>query len=192
MDHNSLQTNVPGGGSVIFTLRIPAVESGDINSVFNFTRSSNKGIRGVNLQYMCRISVNDQAHVVVSACDTETPWSPAPCRITVCDCGDPRGHNPVVGNDRYRKPLSTCRFRLQEVQEPVDSFTASLHSTNGGHLPAVRAMHGDNEWPLKNVGNPHMIPECNVTEGSPNLYLDWPIKSGRPCPVPTDSPQPPG
>ena len=37
----------------------------------------------------------------------------------------------------------------------VDSFTVPLHSPNGRHLPAVRAVQRDSHWSLKNGENSH-------------------------------------
>ena len=37
----------------------------------------------------------------------------------------------------------------------LDSFTVPLHSPNGRHLPAIRAVQGDCQWPVKNGGNFH-------------------------------------
>ena len=37
----------------------------------------------------------------------------------------------------------------------LDSFTVSLHSPNGRQMPAVRAVQGDCQWPLKNSKNSH-------------------------------------
>ena len=37
----------------------------------------------------------------------------------------------------------------------LESFTVSLHSPNGRHLPAIRAVQGDCQLPLKNNGNSH-------------------------------------
>ena len=51
---------------------------------------------------------------------------------------------------------------------PVDSFTVSLHSPNGRHLPAVRAVQGDCQWPLKNGGNSRWSWE-------PKMHCDWGI-----------------
>ena len=59
----------------------------------------------------------------------------------------------------------------------LDSFTVPLHSANGRHLPAVRAVQGDGQWPLKNGANSHRSHEikfhCNW--GNPSLYLKQPI-----------------
>ena len=55
-------------------------------------------------------------------------------------------------------------FRLEQNQWQteirIDSFAVSLHSPNGRHLPAFRAVQGDCQWPLKNCGNPHPIMHC--------------------------------
>ena len=37
----------------------------------------------------------------------------------------------------------------------IDSFTVSLHSPNGRHMPAIRAVQGDCQWPLKHSKNFH-------------------------------------
>ena len=78
----------------------------------------------------------------------------------------------------------------------IDSFTVSLHSPNGRHLPAIRAMQGDCQWPWKMVEIPtgHVSPEFIATEAFPNLYLDYPTTKGQHQPIgshvpyPTDSP----
>ena len=38
----------------------------------------------------------------------------------------------------------------------IVSFTFSLHSPNGRHLPAARVVQGDRHWPLKNGGYSHV------------------------------------
>ena len=47
--------------------------------------------------------------------------------------------------------LSGCHI----ITMAIDSFTVSLHSTNGRHLPAVRALQRDCQLPLKIGGNSH-------------------------------------
>ena len=49
----------------------------------------------------------------------------------------------------------------------LDSLTVSLHNPNGRHLPAVRAVQGDCQWPLKYGGIPtdYISPEFIETEG---------------------------
>ena len=75
---------------------------------------------------------------------------------------------------------------------PLDSFTVPLHSSNGRHLPAVKAVQGDCRWPLRNVRN-HVIPFCIAVykwfiagEEFPSLYLDQstiqPATSAISCP----------
>ena len=44
----------------------------------------------------------------------------------------------------------------------VHPFTVSLHSPNGRHLPVVRAVQGDCQWPLKNGGNPQQSREPRI------------------------------
>ena len=41
----------------------------------------------------------------------------------------------------------------------LDSFTVSLHSPNGRHLPAIRVVQGDCQWSMKNSGNSHQSRE---------------------------------
>ena len=62
----------------------------------------------------------------------------------------------------------------------VDSLTVSLHGPNGRHLPAVRAVQRDCEWPLKNCGSFYRSrqPTIHWDWGNPNLYLDQPITKG--------------
>ena len=50
----------------------------------------------------------------------------------------------------------------------LDCFTVSLHSQNGRHLPAVRAVQGDCRWPLKNGGNCYQLCE-------PRMHYNWGI-----------------
>ena len=61
----------------------------------------------------------------------------------------------------------------------LDSFTVSLHSTNGRHLPAIRAVQGDCQWPLIMLEIPtcYMIPECVVTSIT-YIYIEQPITKG--------------
>ena len=54
--------------------------------------------------------------------------------------------------------LSCQPITLAGWQNPqpraIDSFTVSLHSPNGGHLPALRAVQGDCQWPRRIMGIP--------------------------------------
>ena len=47
------------------------------------------------------------------------------------------------------------------VRMCLDAFTVSLHSPNGRHLPAVRAMQGDCQWFIKTmeIPNGHTNPQ---------------------------------
>ena len=60
----------------------------------------------------------------------------------------------------------------------IESITVSLHSR---HLPDVRALQEDCQWPLKNVGSSHRSrnPTIHCNWSNPNLYLDQPITKGR-------------
>ena len=56
---------------------------------------------------------------------------------------------------------SICSPFLIELQCPygndIDSFTVILHSPNGRHLPAVRAVQRDCHWGPKNGGNSYWL-----------------------------------
>ena len=74
----------------------------------------------------------------------------------------------------------------------LDSFTAPLHSPNGRHLPAIRAVKVDCQWPLNNCGNSHhsYVPgiHCNWGISQP---IFRPANYKRMIPAithPTDSP----
>ena len=71
----------------------------------------------------------------------------------------------------------------QDIRHLLDSLTVSLHSLNGRHLPAVKAVQGDCQW--ENVGNSHRShePTIHCDWGNPNLYLDQPITIGWCQPV---------
>ena len=68
---------------------------------------------------------------------------------------------------------------LQSAGLAVDSFTVSLHSPNSRHLPAVRAVQRDCQWPLKTMEIPtsHVSPQSILTEAILS-YLDQPITKG--------------
>ena len=78
----------------------------------------------------------------------------------------------------------------------LDSFTVSLHSPNGRLLPAVWAVQGGCQWPVKNGENSHPSHEQRI-------LCDWGIPqpifrpanqerampdSWRPCFISTDGP----
>ena len=101
--------------------------------------------------------------------------------------------------------LSSLQFRVlvpttfhlspMEVLRLIDCFTVSMHSPNGRQNPAVRAVQGDCQWPLKNVKNSQQSSEpkmhCDLPRNHcwcwlpPNLYSYQPILS---CLSPTASP----
>ena len=70
----------------------------------------------------------------------------------------------------------------------VDSFTVSLHSPNGRHLPAVTAVQGGCQWPFKTVIIPtaHVSPACNAL-GQPTTQPAT-RPNGSHASHPTDSP----
>ena len=70
--------------------------------------------------------------------------------------------------------LCPCPVMWQEI----DSFTVSLHSPNGWHLPAIGAVQKDCQWPLKNGGNCHWSckPTIHCDWCNPNWYLHQPHK----------------
>ena len=51
----------------------------------------------------------------------------------------------------------------------VDFFTVSMHSANSRHLPAVRAVQGDCQWPLKTMAIPigHVSSQSIAAEATP-------------------------
>ena len=62
---------------------------------------------------------------------------------------------------------------LHKSPKILDSFTVSLHSPHGRHLPVVRAVQGDCQWPLKkHGGNSHRLREPTM---SFNTRQSWPI-----------------
>ena len=73
-----------------------------------------------------------------------------------------------------------------------NTFTVSLLSPNGRHLPAVGTVQGDRQWPLKTVEIPsaHVSPQSTATEAIPNcIKTSQSITKGR-CQYvsyPTDS-----
>ena len=58
----------------------------------------------------------------------------------------------------------------------LDSFTVPLHSPNSRHLPAVRAVQGDFQWPLQKRGNfpwSHEVTmHCDMRQSQPISYLE--------------------
>ena len=115
----------------------------------------------------------------------------------------------------YRKVESSCIFWPNCLWDPVhsvdteciisvtqlllqalDSFTVSLHSANGRHLPGVRAVQGDCQWLCKivEISTSHLSAQCNETWYNHNLYLKQPITKEWCQPTrghasyPTDSP----
>ena len=90
-----------------------------------------------------------------------------------------------------------CMHRMITVH--VDFFKVPLHSPNGRHFPAVRAVQitkGTVTGVSKTVGIPtgHVTPLCNGALGFPKLYLDQTITKGQCQPIgghvlyPIDSP----
>ena len=72
------------------------------------------------------------------------------------------------------------------AQCPVDSFTVSLHSSKGLHLLAIKACKGtvSGLYKMVEILNSAMSPQCIVTWGNPNLYLDQPMTKGLCQPMP--------
>ena len=78
----------------------------------------------------------------------------------------------------------------------LDSFTVSLHSPNGMHLPAARAVQEDCQWPMNHGGTSHRShePTIHYDRGCPKLYFNQPITKECCQPIeanvshPTDSP----
>ena len=82
--------------------------------------------------------------------------------------------------------LGNNMWQTSTGNEP-DSFTVPLHSPNGRLMPAIRAVQGDCQWPMKNAGNSHLL-------WNSNQYLDQPITkgchpTGSRVSYPTDSPK---
>ena len=78
----------------------------------------------------------------------------------------------VVIQDHITVSLMTHPF--------LDSFEVPLHSPSCRHLPAIRAVYGGCQWPLKNNGNFHWScePTMLFDGGNPNLYLDQAVTKG--------------
>ena len=107
----------------------------------------------------------------------------------------------ALAHKKYRLPSqSMLPHRMQYtlshkvitiISIDIDSFTVFLHSPNGRHLPAVRAVQGDCQWPLK-MENSHRSREPTMhcdTEQSQPIFIPTHHKKGWCQPHnPTDSP----
>ena len=82
-------------------------------------------------------------------------------------------------------------YHWQEATHLIDPFTVSLHSPKAltAGMPAVRAVQGDCQWPLKYGGNSHQSHQPTMhysllrmhwNVGIPNLYLDEPTTQAMP------------
>ena len=65
---------------------------------------------------------------------------------------------------------------MKHCTQTLDYFTVSLHSPNGRHLPAVRAVQGYCQWPLKNNGNSYWSLE-------PTMHCRWGFPQSTPRPT---------
>ena len=77
-----------------------------------------------------------------------------------------------------------CNETQLHQQTATDHFTVSLHSHNGRHLPAIMAVQGDCQWPLKSG-------RYFQQSHAPTIFCNWgslnqPITKGwcQPCPIP--------
>ena len=59
------------------------------------------------------------------------------------------------------RSLHTTIFFRTSLSLAIDVFTVSLHNRNGRHLPAVKAVQGDCQWPLKTWKFAHVSPHCD-------------------------------
>ena len=90
--------------------------------------------------------------------------------IAVVMCGD---NTIILRQLRSRFTLAGTTWLLWRY----DCFTVSLHSPYGRHLPAVGAVQGHCQMPLKNGWNSHQSHEHRMRcdWGFPKLYLDQQI-----------------
>ena len=56
---------------------------------------------------------------------------------------------------------------MVSCSQPIDTFTLSLHNPDWEHMPAVRAVQGDCQWPMRNHRKVHQSHEpvihCNLS-----------------------------
>ena len=64
------------------------------------------------------------------------------------------------------EPPSSITFITITCPPLLDSFTVPLHSPNGRHLPAIRAVQWDCQWDLKNGRNSHWSCEQIMQQGT--------------------------
>ena len=87
--------------------------------------------------------------------------------------------NREVSSSVNHNKASGLLWHLLLCWSRIDSFTVSLHSPNGRHLPAIRALQGDCQGPLTNAGNFHWPCKPTITIHcdwvNPIIYLDQPI-----------------
>ena len=62
-----------------------------------------------------------------------------------------------------------CLLRSPSAENLLDSFIVSLHNPNGRQMPAVRAVQGDCQWPLGNIGSSQRSHEIRIhcNQGNP-------------------------
>ena len=58
--------------------------------------------------------------------------------------------------------LLACVHYVETRPSALDCFTVFLHCPNGWHLPAVRAVQGDCQWPLQKGGNAHRLRKLEI------------------------------
>ena len=86
----------------------------------------------------------------------------------------------LIGNTYVVKQHNSEGHSLLKAGLVIDSFTVPLHSPNGRHLPAIKAVQWDYQWHMKNGGNTSWSnePTIRLNWGNPNLWLDQPITKG--------------
>ena len=116
---------------------------------------------------------------------------------------------PWIPATRYAEKCESCRTNAWEIQSQtgvfinslqlsnhLDSLTVSLHSPNG-RQPAIWAVQGDYQWPLKSGGNSHQSckPRMFCNRGIPqpifrqtNHKRAMPANIGGHISYPSDSP----
>ena len=67
----------------------------------------------------------------------------------------------------------------------LDSFTVSMHSPNGRHLPVISTVQGDCHWPLQNTSQASLQMHCSTRQSQSifrptNHRLVMPAKSHTP------------
>ena len=85
------------------------------------------------------------------------------------------------GQVKLRSPSGHCLSgSFVSAMEAIDCFTASLHSPNGRHLPAITAVQRtvSGLWKVVEIPTGDVSPHFHCYWGNPNLYLNQPITKG--------------